>query len=193
MATTEFLINMTQRDIESMSRAELAKAVTQLEDVATKRINRIYQNDKLYSPAANYIVRTGGFSGVRGKDLDQVREEYLRVRTFLRSETSTVKGAKEYVTQTWERLAEDTGITQKELRQKLSPEQIGKIYDTIHRMQSVDASIALDYGNIQKQAVQEVYQNPDISKDELFERLSAASEQEYEESARGFNLFSYFD
>lgn len=192
MAKTEFLINMTQRDLESMSRAELAKAVTYLNDVATKRINRIYANENVYSPAANYIVRTGGFEGVRGKDLEQIREEYLRVRTFLRSETSTVKGAKEYVTNTWERLAEDTGLTEKELQKKLTPEQIGNIYDTIHRMQSMDASIALDYGSMQKQAVQMVYENPSISKEELFERLAEVSQQNYEEAARGFNLFSNF-
>lgn len=192
MASTEYLINMTQRDLESMTRAELAKAVTYLNDVATKRINRIYANEGVYSPAANYIVRTGGFEGVRGKDLEQVREEYLRVRTFLRSETSTVKGSREYVKNTWSRLAEDTGLTEKELQKKLSPEQIGNIYDSIHRMQSVDASIALNYGSVQKQAVQMVYENPDISKEELFERLAEASERSYEESARGFNLFSDF-
>lgn len=191
--TTEFLINMTQRDIESMSRAQLAKIVTKLEDVAHKRINNIYKQESIYSPAANYIVRTGGFEGVRGKDLEQVREEYLRVRTFLRSETSTVKGAKQYTTATWERLAEDSGVNAKTLQKKLSADQIGKIYDSIHRMQSLDASIALDYGNIQKKAVEEVQKNPDISKDELVERLQNFNETDYAEKAQGFNLFSSFD
>lgn len=194
MASTEFLINMTQRDLESMSRAELAKAVTYLNDVATKRVNRIYANKNVYSPSANYIVRTGGFEGVRGKDKEQIQNLYLRVREFLRSKTSTMAGAEKYTRETWERLSEDTGLKVKDIRNELTPDEIGTIYDTLHRMQSLDASIALDYSSEQKQAMQIVYENRDISKDELLKRLTKISGIQYEEKmANSPMLFSHYD
>lgn len=90
-------INYTTRQMLSMSRKELAKAVSILASAGNKRLKRI-ENAGLenYSSAYRYIERTGGKFSVKGKSKEELIIEYKRVKGFLNPvrKTSTIKGIK---------------------------------------------------------------------------------------------------
>ena len=90
-------------DIRKMKRSELGKAVTQLSSAANKRIKR-FREAGVTSPAVSeermFLER---FSG-KGKNLNQLRSEYVRLKEFLQSETSTLRGWNKVVKETTETL-----------------------------------------------------------------------------------------
>lgn len=85
----------------------LKAEVSRLASMANKRIVRIENNGLQDSPAYAKWVKEGGqkFS-VRGKDYNQLQHELARVRTFVNSKTSTIRG----LNRTLKEMAENTGI-----------------------------------------------------------------------------------
>ena len=91
-----------------MYRAEASK----LASLANKRIARLEANGLTDSPAYKAYIETGGKFGVRGKDHNQLQSEVARLKKFIESETSTVKG----VTKTLKEMASNTGIKYENLK-----------------------------------------------------------------------------
>ena len=89
-------------------RAEASK----LTSLANKRIARLEANGLTDSPAYKAYIETGGKFGVRGKDHNQLQSEVARLKKFIESETSTVKG----VTKTLKEMASNTGIKYENLK-----------------------------------------------------------------------------
>lgn len=89
-------------------RAEASK----LASLANKRIARLESNGLTDSPAYKAYIETGGKFGVRGKDHNQLQSEVARLKKFIESETSTVKG----VTKTLKEMASNTGIKYENLK-----------------------------------------------------------------------------
>lgn len=90
------------------------KEVSRLAAIANKRINRLEQKDLTDSPAYRKLVENGEpkFS-VRGKDFNQVQQEYGRLKRFLDSETSTIRG----INKNLKDIAANTGIRYKNLKE----------------------------------------------------------------------------
>lgn len=86
--------------------------------LANKRIERLERNKLTDSPAYQRWVEDGGAKfGVRGKSFNQVQAEMARLDRFIKSESSTVRGANNMLKE----LAENTGIKYKnmtDLREK---------------------------------------------------------------------------
>lgn len=133
LGSIEAMLALDDKMIESLSREQLAPIVTRMNDVSNRRIKRIEKETGLYSPAANYIKRTGGFEGVRGKSLEDIRNLYYRAKRFLQSSTSTVKGTRQYKKETFERVAKSVGMTAAELEGSLSNAQMKKFWKVIDR------------------------------------------------------------
>lgn len=92
---------------EKVDRIRMYRAqASRLASMANKRIQRLESNGLTDSPAYKKYIETGGKFGVRGKDHNQLQAEVARLRRFIESETSTVKG----VTNTLKEMAENTGI-----------------------------------------------------------------------------------
>lgn len=133
LGSIEAMLALDDKMIESLSREQLAPIVTRMNDVSNRRIKRIEKETDLYSPAANYIKRTGGFEGVRGKSLEDIRNLYYRAKRFLQSSTATVKGTRQYKKETFERVAKSVGMTAAELEGSLSRAQMKKFWKVIDR------------------------------------------------------------
>lgn len=107
-------INYTTRQMLSMSRKELAKAVSILASAANKRLKRI-KNAGLenYSSAYRYIERTGGKFSVAGKNNEELIIEYKRTKGFLSPsrKTSTIKGIKISMQENETKVQERLGVT----------------------------------------------------------------------------------
>ena len=80
--------------LNSMSRSELAKAVSRMTDVTKKRLKTLEKNEE-YTPAY-YGLKEKSMNGdlsVKGKNLNQLRAMYKQQKNFLTAKTSTMKGA----------------------------------------------------------------------------------------------------
>lgn len=72
----------------------LKREVSRLASMANKRLVRLENNGFEDSPAYKQWIESGGkkFS-VRGKDYNELQKELARVRQFVNSKTSTIRGA----------------------------------------------------------------------------------------------------
>ena len=88
--------------------------VSRLAAIANKRIKRLEKNNLTDSPAYKKLTENGEpkFS-VRGKDFNQVQKEYSRLKRFLESQTSTIRG----INQNLKDIAENTGIKYKNIKE----------------------------------------------------------------------------
>lgn len=96
------------------------RETSRLASLANKRLQRLEKNQLTDSPAYQKYLREGGQRfGVKGKDYNQVQSEVARLRRFINSETSTIRG----INNNLKEMASNTGIKYnnlKELRQKAS-------------------------------------------------------------------------
>ena len=93
------------------------KEATRLASMANKRVARLESNGLQSSPAYVKYLEGGGKFGVKGKTHNELQKEVARLKRFIDSNTSTVKG----VNETLKDMAKNTGITYKtlgELREK---------------------------------------------------------------------------
>lgn len=81
--------------LNKKSRAELAQVVGKFRDVAHKRIKRIQAAD-LTSHAYNKLLDRGiDHFSTKGKNLNQLRSQYVLLNNFLTSKSSSVSGIRE--------------------------------------------------------------------------------------------------
>lgn len=89
------LTRLRPKTISRMSEPELRKVVTRLASAANKRIARI-EAKGITTPATRGAEKSGGRFTSKGKDLNELRAEYIRVKSFLGEETSTISGYKKF-------------------------------------------------------------------------------------------------
>ena len=87
------ILQMSDVQINKMSRRELAQVTSILASAANKRIARI-EKAGVTSPAVQSVKSHDGKFSVKGKNTNQLRGEFARARNFMSNVTSTVKGAK---------------------------------------------------------------------------------------------------
>lgn len=88
----------------------LRQVVSRLSDAANKRIKRLHYE----TPASAYAKRSGGKFTTKGKNLQQLRSEYTRLKGFLSDPTSTNRGFEKWKKQIIEQVKRVTGITIKQ-------------------------------------------------------------------------------
>ena len=96
-----------------LNETEFRKAVTKIVSVANKRIKRLEKSNLKDSPAYQKWLNEGGVKfSVKGKTHNQLQREVSRLKKFMESETSTVKG----LNNTLKNMAKATGVKYKNLR-----------------------------------------------------------------------------
>ena len=103
---TKELLDMPPEKFVKLTRSELREVVSRLADAANKRLKRL----RYPTPASEKVNRGGGKFSTKGKNLNQLRGEYIRVKTFLEDETSTNKGMEKYIREVKEKVKEETGV-----------------------------------------------------------------------------------
>lgn len=88
------IVGMSFSEFAQLSKTELRQAVSRLASAANKRLKRLTSSG-VVSQALYDVTESGGKFTTKGKGLDELRAEFSRVRDFLESPSSTVKGAKE--------------------------------------------------------------------------------------------------
>lgn len=180
-SSIDVLLSMKPSEFESLTRRELAPIVSRLNDMARKRIQRIEASGE-YSPAVSYMQRTGGIESIRGKDLTDLRNHYLRVRTFLTNKTSTLKGTRKAAKTQAEIIAEQAGVPKDFIDQKMDADARGMVWELIDRASKGGlANVRLNYQKYVGAAVQAITENEGKSKDEIFDDFMENIANEYEQ------------
>lgn len=172
---TESLLNYTQRQLERMTEKELRQTVSTLRSTSRKRYERIVEAD-VYSQSAQALWRASGgndiFPTIKGMDATSLLNEYKRYVSFLKSKTSTVRGAKKSTSQS-KQLVEDLSGG-KEFTDEETTEIFllaDELKNEINLLQSSTDRIS---------AISEVY-NPNLTKKEIMEKAREIMVNRYEE------------
>lgn len=91
------LAHMPASEIKKYDRNNLARIVTKLNSAANKRLKRLKEAGYNTPAMRAAKVDKGAKLSVAGKNLKQLRAEYIRVSLFLKSTTSTQKGYKKFL------------------------------------------------------------------------------------------------
>ena len=183
--STNQLIKLSGTQLNKLSRKELAQVVSRLDSTANKRLRRFEKKDTT-SPATEYVKRTGGKFSVKGKNIESLKKEYLRVKGFLEAETSTITGAKKVRKNVINKLKE-FGIDIKE-------NQYDKFFKVYERLKEVDRTVSdklLKYNVFEE--IGNVIDNPNIDDivNEMQKRIDEIYQQSIGEDA--YDLSKFFE
>lgn len=89
--STKEISESSVSDVNSWDRRTAARAVRRLADTANKRI-KSFEEAGIEPPAYLNVMKSGGKFSTKGKDVNQLRSEFIRARNFLNMKTSTKKG-----------------------------------------------------------------------------------------------------
>lgn len=89
--TISDVINMDSDVFNKLSEKNLRKVTGRLVSAANKRL-RSFEIAGERSPATRQVEKSGGKFSTRGKNLNELRAEFVRAKGFLEARTSTRKG-----------------------------------------------------------------------------------------------------
>lgn len=187
------LTNLSATQIKQYDRKNLAKIVTKLSSAANKRVKRL-EKSGYNTPALRQSYR-GEHFGSKGKNLKQLRSEYKRVSSFLKSETSTVKGYKAFLNRLSKKFNEKGvkvgGGTTEEMQDFIDKET--RIYDWLkERNPYIDESM-YKYSVMPK--LSEYINHGNLSESAIKKRMQKYIKEEYKkiQESRNIDTSQFFD
>lgn len=171
----------TLSKVMSMSRRELAQATSVLTQASNKRLARM-QKQGITTPATEYIKKHGGRFLTKGKDVNELREEFQRAKGFLESETSTIKGYRAWESKIAETLKTNAGIDYNALTER----EKRKFWQAYSKLEELDAANV--YGAKYRTSVNEIYTavKGGLRYKDIDEFVAKMSDKIYVESTKNF-------
>lgn len=156
LSTYQKTLNMPLSKVMSLSRKDLIAATQVLAREGNKRLT-VMKKKGLISPSTSYIRKHGGkFSTTtrRGgeKSVTELREEFQRAKGFLESQTSTVKGYKD-----WEKNVSDTLAKQGIDYASLTPTQKRRFWQAYSKIEELDRGNVVKGNGRYNTVVNEIY------------------------------------
>lgn len=182
MASVKDILNFTPQHIYSLSRKELAKTVSILSSAGNKRLKR-FSKKKITTPATAYIKKHGGKFSVAGKNIQELREEFERVKGFLTSETSTARGFNKWESKMAKTLKENTGIDYNSLTET----QKRTFWDAYAKLEENDSANV--YGVKYRESVNTIYdaiKSGELKRKNIDDWVKDISESIYENESMDF-------
>lgn len=176
------IANMSISELNSLDKSSLSKAVSRLSSVANKRLKR-FERDDIESPATISASKSGGKFGSKGKNLNQLRSEFMRVRNFLKLKTSTFRGYKKFKDDFFDRVEAKSDIRLNITDEELS--RFWRIYDKTANL----SPFFKGSPNRQKMVFDMFTEMQDKTDDEIFESIQNKFDSWYEEQQRIENEF----
>ena len=139
------IMNLDWDTVARMKRPELSKIVSSLASAANKRIRRFERAGEI-SPATRYAEKAGKFS-VAGKNVNQLRSEYSRAKTFLQEKSSTLRE--------WKVTKKETVNTLRSMGVNIPDEEVSDVMKVYGKLKQEFPDIA--ESNIYAPAIQEIY------------------------------------
>lgn len=85
------LLAMDLKEFNRLNRKDLADVVGRLVSAGNKRYRRLVEAGKI-TPAVEKLRKSGGVLSAKGKNLNELRKEFSRAKSFLQDQTSTKRG-----------------------------------------------------------------------------------------------------
>lgn len=148
--TVSDILNLPETVFNTFQEKQLKLVVGRLVSAINKRVRR-FEKSGLNPPALQALKKSGGVLSVKGKNLNQLREEYARARNFLNMETSTQKGYRDVQDRIIETL-EKRGVT-------VTRDEIDSMWEVWNSLTDVDPSIELSVNKYQ--LMQDIINMPD--------------------------------
>lgn len=189
----ETLNNLTPKQIKAMSDAELRSVVSHMGKVANQRL-KAFGDRGLSSPATRAAMKKGRF-GAKGKSRAQLIAEYKREKSFLTSETGTIRGYKKFqgkVKKAFEKAGVDIGgETQQETEEKI--DKLTSIYDWLKERNPWIADSGYKYTVHEK--VSNMIDAGNLSERQIKRRMNKMLKEEYEKQQRASaeDVSDFFD
>lgn len=137
------ILSMDVAEFNKLGLKDLQKITGRLVSASNKRYRRAKQAG-VESPAFTYVENTGLFS-TKGKNLNQLRAEFVRAKNFLDAETSTIKGAKKFMSESIKMLKQE-GVNISEDKFK----DVMKVYEELKRSNPKVRERQLKYSVLQE-------------------------------------------
>ena len=163
-------------NIDASQIVQLRKAVKVLADAGNKRLKRFEEKGE-ESPAFQYVKggkRSKGNFTTKGKDLNQLKAEFQRAKTFMTSKTGSLTGWKKVKEETIDKLKAESNI-------ELSPEQFDVFWRSYTELTRTDAGkkIAKQYKYQVLEEISEI-QKPGMSVSDIVGNLQSKITELYE-------------
>lgn len=177
------LLNIDNTDFNNMNEQQMRQAVQTLASAANKRIKRLKKRD-MRTPALDALYRTGtGKFSTRGLDLNGLRREYAKAKTFLSAHSSTVRGYQNELKKTQTELA-NYGVN-------VNTNQLSDLFRVYAELSRNDKTIAdreMKYQILQAIA-DEMNDTPTYEIDQLISKMQERIQSKYEENEVLMNEF----
>lgn len=172
------IMNLDPQELSKLTRSELAKITSRLVSASNKRIRRLAKTELGQSSPA-YIGRKGKPFSVKGKGVNELRNEFKNLKNFLGYKTSTAKGWKEVRLDVEKRLGGSLDKTTSkkfwETYRRLQETNAGAILDKKHRKQTRNTS-----DRIQKKLYNVMKKDWNISMDDALDIMQKKINKIYE-------------
>lgn len=184
------ILNIDLDAFNNLNESQLRALTSRLVSASNKRIRRLKERD-INSPAMRGLGDIEQFSTKLNEDVtpeqrvNQLRSRFAKIRNFMTSETSTISGFNKFVKRIKTKLAEDLGMTYKDVDTKLN---VGKMFDLLHQAQKdgLISSYRHSKGSLQGREIitEQVIDNPEMSYEDLKKILKEKKDILYEESEK---------
>ena len=144
------ILNMDLTEFNRLGLSDLRKVVGRLVSAVNKRLRR-FTKAGISTPATRALDKTGGALSTKGKDVNQLRQEYARGREFLNMETSTRAGFNKVQKRTVETLQE-RGVD-------VTPEELSDLFEVWNDLKEIDPTVEMN--NVKYTLMRDIANMPD--------------------------------
>lgn len=186
------IMNLSWERLNKLSEKELKQVTSRLVSASNKRLRRLENTTRGKSSFAYQTVENRGrkFS-VRGKDVNQTKQEFKLAKQFLGYKTSTVKGWKEYR----ERVEERTGYATEGESLNWSNRTWSKYWKVYRRFEETHGGTYKkgDSDRIQKMLTEIMDSNDKRKSADTFQKMIEDEYNDMYESDNEDDIDDYFD
>ncbi len=185
--TVNDLLKLDYTSFMDLSSTGLRQVVQRLADAGNKRLKTLERVG--YSPAREAVFKSGGRFTTRGKDVNQLRAEYIRAKNFFEAETSSVQGARKSKSNIIK------GMKAKGVN--INDDDFNKIFSIYSKLQDIDPIVG------QREFKYEVFKlisdevdRVDLSSDDIVDALRGRLDEVYENTRqleRGESISDFFE
>lgn len=123
--TVNDILNMDEEAFNKLNLGDLRKVVGRLVSAGNKRI-RSFEKSGASSPAYRQVTRSGGAFSTKGKNLNQLRAEYVRAKSFLTAKSGSKRE--------WEKIKHKEINTLRKMGIDINEQTFDKFWKTYERL-----------------------------------------------------------
>ena len=188
--TVREILDIDISDVNRFSEKTLRAAVQTLSSAANKRVRRINAAGVI-SPAVRATEQHGKFTP-KGKSRNQLLSEFVRAVNFLRSETSTVKGARKFT----DNIRKNLGLNKTATAEEITSENKGfwnTFADLYNNAQNLWTHSRLGSQVVQQQIMDIRAENPNATWQDVADMAQNALDKLYIEESAPNGTAEFFD